>query len=271
MPAMKKLLLLLLLLLLLIPCVAHAQFPMVGAWNVAAAAGASDTAITNIDSLKGYYVSKDLADSLGKASGDTTYILPNRAKWIKPYAMGDLFQLTSAAKPVYRADSSTLVFDGVDDAMQTVIGKYAQPSTITIVFRANKPYEATAVFYDGAESAGRNILYCSQPLGVGRWYGWASNDGPFHNSVPTADSVFISHVVYNGASSYTRLQGVDYAPANPGPSGLTGLTLGDSYTGALPNMAMSVRTIIVCHRVLTTGELDNIDAYLSTQYSITLP
>ena len=263
---MKKLIILF---LLLAPSL-HAQFVPFGAWKSGAAIGA-DTAYTNIDSLKALFVGTDIADSLGKSDGDTTYIWPNRAKWLSPYAIGDAYQLTDTKKPTYDADSAGLAFDGVDDFLFATASTLLQPTTIIAVCRwPNSKVNFNEFIYDG--STARNTIFhqhTSNEDGVRMFAGSSVNVWGVGTVSP--DSLYIFTSLYSGANSYTRKNGTTRV-GNVGTQGLDGLNIAidnmQSTTGAAK---IVLRELIVYHKELTALELSNIEKHLATKYGITLP
>lgn len=237
-------------LFLLLTATASAQFPMVAAWN-----GDSFDPIT-LDSIKYAFE----ADRLGvtKANGDSTYIFKNRASTGQSH---DLYQLTSAQKPVY-VDSSGVKFirfDGVDDGMVATGLVYAQPTTMILVARY-RLYGSSAnpVFLSG-RSATRQAIYDAGATD-GIFAGTATN-----TTIANTDSVSFYAVQFNGASSYYQRNGNRKAGINPGAGGIEGLTMGRDYN-ATADCSIDVFAFYLYGRLITDDELTRIRLYAQSKY-----
>jgi len=257
---MKKLILL----LILLPCVAHAQFSMVAAWNQDATFSPA-----NIDSLVAWYVASDLADSLGKSVGDTLHSWPNRAKWTNPYVFDDLYQLTAAQKPLYgdSAWAQHVLFDGVDDGLRAgAIRAFTQPMTYYIVFRGFRPAGADR-YFDGQGANQRHLVY----NGSGNLEYTAVSGGATGSigKPISIDSVYIITVVFNGASSFIRANGLQFANTNQATVIMNGLVIGNRQSTTANPLRGAVAEFIAYHSANTAGNITNVESYLLAKYGRT--
>ena len=247
---MKKIILL----FLLFPLIASAQVtPPFAFWK----SGAAAFSPTDIDSLVVWSVSADLADSLGKSDGDTTYILPNR---VTPGA--SYYQLTETKKPVFRADSNVLVFDGIDDGLLATLGLLSQPNTVFIVARYNSgAVGGSAYAMDGGARCiiGEHI----GPLAVyaGTFVDWTQTI--------TADSLYIHVGIFN-TGTIQRVNGAQNA-GNAGVNGISNPTLGGRNTLTGNHANISLREILIYDGLLTDAEVAEVETYLAEKYGVMLP
>jgi len=271
---MKKLILI----LLLFPFALSAQVPSVpfAFWKTEAAGGwtsPADSAET--DSVKGWYVSEDVEDSSSvygwpnAVAGDTIGFINNRAAWLTQNPLGHLYQTTDDNKPIYQSgDSTVLVFDGTNDWIGTTDGgPYAQPNTIFYVFRRYKPAAGTSSFYDGGGTgaSGRHAFYSDGT----QYKGFAGAVGNFRNTTISPDSVYVVTMVWNGASTNLRFNGIDFGAANVGSQVLDGFYV-NTYSGAA-NQNVGVDEIIVSSKEFDAYKIRQYEEYLATKHGASIP
>jgi len=235
---------------------------MVAAWNQSAAPAGwspSDSAAQYV--LAGWYVASDVADSLSKVSGDTTHVMPNRSKWISPAYLGDLFQLTSASKPVY-TDTSGVVFDGVDDAILTTVGTFTQPNTVIIALKVYRP-TSNVTYADGSGASTRHTFYFNASY-FGNYAGVEYTAGRAGSDPLSLDSTHVWTFTFNGAASYQRINGLQFVNGDVGAQSLTGLVLGAAYSGG--NSSCAIREVLVYSESVTLTTISNAEAYLRNKY-----
>lgn len=252
------------LLFLVLTSVSSAQFPLVAAWQSGSAQSFSPA---DIDSLADWYVVADLADSLGKSDGDTTYILPNRGGFLSPYSHGPMYQTTNSKKPVFKADSNVLVFDPVDDNMVSGATDLAQPNTIFIAVRIPAPGKSgTHFIYDGTNVAKRHSLYkTATTLHNNAFAGLVLSTGQ-----TLTDSVYVFTTRYNGATSDMRRNGILTASGNTGAQPMGDLVI-NSVQALNSYYGVNLREIVVYNGLLTDAEVGQVEFYIATKYGITLP
>lgn len=150
----------------------------------------------------------------------------------------DLAQATAGAKPFYRAvgvagkmaNSPALQSDGARWMQSPVIAAQALPCKVGIAFRV-EDLSASYVLFDGPAAGGRCGAYVTATSGLIHMIG--NGDVSTALSV-TAGQCNVGVFVYNGASSYLRLNGVQSANINPQPQQLTGFTLNAFFNGSSP-------------------------------------
>lgn len=138
---------------------------------------------------------------------------------------GDITQATAAAKPTYDAANPsfngkpTVNFDGTDDLLRNTTGGPSGAVAMFLVAQFNVTGKQFAI--DSAAGASRKLF--------GVTTGWV-----MHVTTSVVGSVedTTAHAfefLFNGASSYLDLDGVQDMAKNPGTDAYAGLTLGASY------------------------------------------
>jgi hypothetical protein len=181
----------------------------------------------------------------------------------------DLTQATAGAKPFYRAvatagkasNSPAIQSDGARWMQSPVIAAQALPCKVGIVFRV-EDLAATYVLFDGPAAGGRCGAYVTATTGAIHMIG----NGDVSTALnAVAATVHTGVFVFNGASSYLRLDGVQSANINPQPQQLTGFTLGAFFNGS--SMWKGYNWL---SGVWMDGTSDaNIEAYLAARFGAT--
>lgn len=252
------------LLFLVLTSVSSAQFPMVAAWQ----SSAEWTPLAIGDSVKLLSVAADVKDSTGKASGDTTYLWLNRARF-NPYSLGNLYQLTSAAKPIYHDSAySQITFDGTDDAIRALGFLLPQPTTIVLIYRSYKPQGGNLFHFDEHTStAGRQFMY-NGSSGAPKIA--AATELAAHLA-QNADTTYMVIARFNGASSSVTVNGI-IRSGNAGTNGLVGLTVGSRRFGEAPlAQKMRVHEVCVIHGLLSAGDETLYKLRATTKYGVQFP
>ena len=217
------------------------------------------------DSTFLWAVAADVADSLGKSPGDTLYYWPNRMRWRKAVAMGHLYQTTASAKPVLRDSvyGKSIVFDGVNDQIGTPIGKFSQPNTWYIAFKAHRIYDRTLI--GSGDGTAWNQLYTkpAEPPVYWMYAGAEANTG----IASRIDSVTVAVLVYNGASTTATINGITASGSvgSVGTQGTVGVSIGAWYTRTQPS-SLGVLEIIGVHNADDATERARVSAYLYGKY-----
>lgn len=216
-----------------------------------------------IDSLKGLFIAGDVIDSLGKSSGDTTYLFPNRARWWNAYAFRNAYQLTDAQKPIIIDSSGQryLMFDGSDDGIATdAVGQHTQPYTAIVVAF---PWMDGGTTYRAiwstttTNAAIRSYLYARGILAARGVYHSGTN---LSYNLPS-DSIMVMRAIGNGAMSEVWVNGVLTGSGDAGMEGVDGLTFGSLYGGA-NSLKVRVYGMAFYHKVLTPTEAAAVELWL---------
>lgn len=180
-------------------------------------------------------------------------------------------QATSGNRPIYRATGlngkPALEFDGSNDNLAKTFGTtYAQPNTLFVVMKVPSggiPASGQFPWVDGSLSTNRHWLgstSLSAPKTLGIWAG-----DPFLKGTETAEGTYIFRSVYNGASSSLHDSGGLRASGTTSTGGLSGITLGSRYDNAQYTKSL-IAEVIGYNRVLTSGEIADVEGYLLAKY-----
>ncbi|MCR9061708.1 MAG: cadherin repeat domain-containing protein, partial [Rhodobacteraceae bacterium] len=179
------------------------------------------------------------------------------------------YYLTAAsdgARPILRQSGSLyyLEFDGVNDRLDLVTGamtQIAQPNFIGMT--ADFVEDGAGRFFDGGSGTLRHILAAT---GTTQFYtnagSWA---GPYTTRTPGTPQAVTT--LFDGASSYIRIDAGAEQAGSVGAYPLQGFYLGGEYNGSNP-AEMNLFSLVVNDGDLTSGERDNLDAYLASKGGI---
>lgn len=153
-----------------------------------------------------------------------------------------LIQTTGTNQPALQSDGSIL-FDGVDNWLQTAAFPFSQPCTIYICFRQVTFTNSDRVFDGFTTSTGIVFQRTTSPdlgmfAGVGEW--------TFGSLALNAYGACC--VVFNGASSLGQLNNNSAVGGSPGAGAMGGFTLGS--TGNSPGLFSNIQVKEV---ILYTG------------------
>lgn len=132
----------------------------------------------------------------------------------------NLLQGTGANRPAIQADGSVL-FDGIDDYMQTAAFVQGQPFTVYLVFSMNTA--GTGVIFDRltGSPATSALVYNNSATSLEMF---CTASGP--QSAIVTNTPLVLTAAFNGASSLLQSNSGTAGTGDPGPTGLDGLTLG---------------------------------------------
>jgi len=184
--------------------------------------GTIDSGFTPSGSPVGHWSADTIT---GLEDGDPVGTWPDQAN------SNDLTQGTAGKKPIYKTNIQNglpcVQFDGADDYMVTAAWtEITQPNTIFTVH--DYTMGATDYIFDSINGLSEQSLYCQT--------------GQMHSRLDAGTAVLVDPymlqtgnpeldvVLFNGASSWFRQNGVQSNNINPGAEGMIGLTLG-SYFG----------------------------------------
>lgn len=192
---------------------------------------------------------------------------PNYAvsSWLGSIYGIDLAQGTGANQPFWTADQlngyPAIVFDGTADYLQGAFGAtYSQPNTIILVATEITDDNTTRFMFDGDDGTNRLIFIM---VGLDDVYKLNAGASVATTHATGGTGFKIWSLVFNGASSVARVNGVDKSPVGDiGSNDIDGLTLGAKNDGTLRGNT-SVTDIIICSTGLTTAELQKVERWLN--------
>ncbi|MCR9060606.1 MAG: hypothetical protein NXI02_24940, partial [Rhodobacteraceae bacterium] len=173
---------------------------------------------------------------------------------------------SDAARPILRQSGSLyyLEFDGVDSRLELPAGamtQLAQPNFIGMA--ADFIEDGAGRFFDGGSGTVRHILAAT---GTTEFYlhagSWA---GPYTTRTPGTPQAVTT--LWNGASSYIRIDAGAEQAGSVGAYPLEGFYLGEEYNGSNP-AEMNLFSLVVNDGDLTTAQRGNLDAYLAAKGGI---
>lgn len=171
-------------------------------------------------------------------------------------------RLSPAESPINRP---AIVFDGVNDAMQSGAFTLVQPQTVFMVWECT-PVGVSSVndiVFDGRSSASMACGHTTGPaliISAGSGISYTVNIGNFVYSQAT--------FVFNGAASSIRANGILGTTGNTGAGSPNGVTLGGLAPTGTRNTSLRMAEFIVFNRVLTSIEIGLVEKYMSTRYDI---
>lgn len=184
----------------------------------------------------------------------------------------DLLQSTEALKLTYRTNqvNGLPAVRSDNDTMQTVtFPEQSQPNTVYLVVRGDSNLQNYSLF-DGVSSSKR----CYLRWGAGEAQINAGSATVTTSTGQTLDitSPTILTYIVNGAGTKFYQDGVEHLlSANPGTHGLTGITLGATFTSTQVNYRGLFCEIIAKNGESNTAEVQDVIDYLANKWGIVLP
>lgn len=182
-------------------------------------------------------------------------------------------QATEAKRPTFKTGIQNglpiIRFDGLDDFLQTAafLAALSQPNTIFIVFISNRTGDPGEVICDGIVGTSRH-MFGSSSLAAGKQWStfagiqlWAAS---VYDNAPHVASLF-----FNTTAALARLDGTQIISGDNGTQTLTGVTLGCAATEVAYG-ATDIAEYILYDRLITTGERDRVETYLSRKWGVAL-
>lgn len=157
-----------------------------------------------------------------------------------------------------------ILFDGVNDAANAAIGTYAQPTTRIIVFKMGTVANSKAIM--GTRTSGslrQTFLISADSLGYNVYAGSTRTVAV----VPNKTGAHIGAVRYQGATSYTNIDGTAYTIASPGTESGDGIRLAADSSGAV-RTHMEAYDVIQYAGAVTDASIASLVASLKTWYGI---
>jgi hypothetical protein len=158
-----------------------------------------------------------------------------------------------------------LSFDGIDDALVTSspFSVVSHPSTHVAVFRPNTTGAQSAIFDVVSGGSGRQLIHRDALGRIIQFAGILVTHTTF--SVP-ANQTSVVVAVFNGASSYIRLDGVQSGNVNAGAQTISTYRLGLGQEDTINPFSGLMAETLLYSRELTGGELASIEAYLKAKW-----
>lgn len=173
----------------------------------------------------------------------------------------------TGGSPVYR-DSQlnglpAVDFDGVDDLLDVVWPSLqSQPNTILVVLSAPSDGDAAN---DADQGSSNNRHYLNRHSTTG-WRIYAGGS-VVSSSVHTVGPL-VATEVFDGASSFLRIERTQVASGDAGSHSSSGITVMANHDGSETNSGI-LAEFLFYNRLLTATEIDDVETYLATKWGIT--
>lgn len=223
--------------------------------------GSNDNfAPSGISSCVGWYVADDIAG--GDIDGSDGVIT-----WADQSGSGnDLTQATAGSRPIVLEDAAagkrTLLFDGVDDYLQSGTFGTAIPATssIFVVVKANQQ-EGDQTIIDGISATNRQTIETGtgQKISIDQGLGT-----PAVGAADLGDYTVVAGIF--GPTDYVYANRDEKAAGNQGTQTLTGLTVGAQWDGSAKYLKGEIAEIIIFDESLNHGRRTQIECYLAWKY-----
>jgi hypothetical protein len=143
----------------------------------------------------------------------------------------DLTQDEPAKRPVYRTGVQNslpgLLFTGETDNLEYAMSNIAQPFTLFIVYKLTSIGAAFDTMFDGKKGASNRQYSYLDHNGTGTWIVSTGNDD---TSVSSDTNAHYQTILFNGASSEFREDGVSAGTFDFGAGSFDPITLGSNFT-----------------------------------------
>lgn len=179
-----------------------------------------------------------------------------------------LAQSTASKRPLMVVGQNgrpAIRFDGVDDFLQAVF-TLPQPATVFIVYKNITPGALNTndcVFNDGNLT---NAMFYGNTTTDSRLYA-GTQYSPITSTVASGSYAY-AQIVFNGASSKIRANGIDLATGNPGTgTGGGGIQIGASSANSRATN-IEVCEVIITSTVPTAAEVVAVENYFKIRYAL---
>lgn len=173
-------------------------------------------------------------------------------------------RLSSKESPINR---SAIVFDGINDFMQSGAFTLVQPETVFMVHECTPVgvVSTNDIVFDGRPTAS---MACGSTTGP--TFTISANTSLTYASFVGNAVYAMACMVYNGAASSIRVNRavVALGTVTEGASPANGVSLGGLAPSGTRNSFLRLAEFIVFNRVLTTVETNMVEMYLSTRHNI---
>lgn len=192
------------------------------------------------------------------------------SSWRLAGSLGEFALETFSGTPVYRSSGfGTNSKPSVDFATnQSLVETYgstiSQPYSIVVVGLTDT-VGTTHAIVDGIGVANRAVVSVNA---AGLFGGSAGSAGSIASPAVAAATAFVGAVEFNGASGKLSLNGGALTTANMSTQTMTGMTVGENYTGAQDWVGEVAFVGVYSGAVLTSGALTALITGLKTYYGI---
>jgi hypothetical protein len=219
---------------------------------------ASDTSLT-------------LDSSATVAAGDTVTCAPvagtsdRVTTWTdRSLAAANATRSPQTGKPTFRTgvlnSLPTIRFIGTTDALLTSVAQ-AQPNVVFVVGQANTT-GVNSRFYDGIGGTNRQIAFVNATGPV-----WSLFAGLTVSSGTPNTSWHVLTAIFNGASSFLRVDGTQVIADNPSTKGVDGFTIGN-HNGLANPLNGDIYAMLNYNRLLAMSEIQQIERWLGKKTGI---
>lgn len=203
----------------------------------------------------------DIANAVGIYLPEGLPASGSIATWTDSSAAGhDLTQAIGSKQPVVVSDMANgnrgARFDGIDDVMTTGGFTWAQPAVMCLAFK----YRDTE---DGRAFSGWADPSPYLRRGDGTTNGLFANAGSFYSVTMTdAEALTVVTLIFNGATTIYRENGVQINSADAGTNGMGGLFLGAGLAEQEP-AGIDVLGVACYSAIPAAGELDSLEGFMA--------
>jgi hypothetical protein len=182
-----------------------------------------------------------------------------------------LAQATAGMRPLVKTGAKnlkpSLVFDGVDDWLQTaaLASALAQPLTVYIVYKSVAIGASSThdIIYVGNNSDLVNLIADTTPRTV-----WSASGGLVYNANICNGTFGVIGVNYNnGGTSTLRSNGAQVQSGVTGAQTANLITLAASTAGSR-STNIEVLEVLVCGATLAGADLSGLESYLNSEYAV---
>lgn len=180
-------------------------------------------------------------------------------------------QSIASSQPLYTGQTingvQAIDFDGSNDYLHNLALSINLPITVFIVIKQDSdPGEDADTIYDS--STGR-ALFAYDGRSIADFYRIATTGGSIIKSEATANlTPHYYTFVYNGASSEMSRDGVLLNSGDVGLPSASDFYLGSNITGTANFLDGKIGEFIIYERVLDSGEINQVESYLSNKWSL---
>lgn len=150
-------------------------------------------------------------------------------------------------------------FDGSDDALTGGLLTEAQPFTLVFMYRTGTAIDDLDMIFEGNNS----VVSLRWSGGANKPHAFAGSGVVRSDTVLSTSTPYIDIVLFNGASSTTRINGNTPAPAtfNPGAGGIADFGL--NARGGFSPFSGHYAEVLIINRALTSDENEKMEGYLA--------
>jgi hypothetical protein len=175
-------------------------------------------------------------------------------------------QATTANKPLLKLATqngrNVVRFDGIDDYLQVAFAALPQPNTVFLVLKSSGA--AFRRFTDGTAAGDRCVIFYDTGPGALAMFSGTTVSVP---AVSVANCSLLT-VLFSGANSTTRANGILAASGNTGTNSLGGLTLAIDYNLVSYPANVDFSELIIVNGAITDANRNAVEQYLVSKWGI---